>query len=85
MVSKKVNRSAVGRNRIRRRVYEIVRSELDSIVGVHDIVVIVVSAEVRTMEYSEVVGTIQHCFRQAGLYRNTSKNGTIAEIKEINN
>ena len=84
VVSKKVNRSAVGRNRIRRRVYEIVRSELDSIVGVHDIVVIVVSAEVRTMDHSEVVGTIQHCFRQAGLYRNTSKNGTIAEIKEIN-
>ena len=77
VVSKKVHRSAVGRNRIRRRVYEIVRSQLPSIVGVHDIVIIVVSSEVRTMEQGEITATIEQCFRQANLYENTSKDGTI--------
>lgn len=77
VVSKKVNRSAVGRNRIRRRIYEVVRRELDSIPGVHDIVVIVVSSEVRTMEFGDVTSTIEQCFRQASLYENTSKDGTI--------
>ena len=77
VVSKKVNRSAVGRNRIRRRVYEIVRNELPSIVGVHDIVIIVVSSEVRSADSSEIIATIQQCFSQANLYENASKDGTI--------
>ena len=68
VVSKKVHKSAVGRNRIRRRLYEIVRAELPNIPGVHDIVLIVVSSEVRTADYAELTEIVRQCFDQAGLY-----------------
>jgi len=41
VVSKKVLKSAVGRNRIRRRVYEIIRHELPKIDGTFDVVVMI--------------------------------------------
>lgn len=69
VVSKKVHKSAVGRNRIRRRLYEIVRSELPKVAGVHDIAVIVVSSEVRSLPSNELVELISQCFDQAGLYK----------------
>lgn len=49
VVSKKVYKSAVGRNRIRRRIYEWFRVHLEELNDTYDIVCIVSSAEVRTM------------------------------------
>lgn len=54
VVSKKVHKSAVGRNRIRRRLYEIIRHELPAITTVHDVVVIVTSGETLMASHQEL-------------------------------
>lgn len=69
VVSKKVLKGAVGRNRIRRRVYEAVRLELPAIKQNNDIVLNVFSAEVMTVSHDELTGMIKQLFRDAGLYR----------------
>ena len=69
VVSKKVMKSAVGRNRIRRRIYEIVRQELPHFRTVSDIVVIVFSAELATMPIEELSDTLHQLFDQANLYK----------------
>lgn len=68
VVSKKVVKSAVARNRIRRRVYEAVRKELPGIQPSKDIVLIVFSSEVQTIEHDELTETIEYLFDQAGIY-----------------
>lgn len=64
VVSKKIHKSAVGRNRIRRRVYEILRHELPRFTAVYDVAVIITNAEVRTMPHNELVETIQGSLQQ---------------------
>lgn len=54
VVSRKVHKRAVVRNRIRRRVYEILRGELPKLPRVYDIVVIVTTSEVWAAEASEL-------------------------------
>ena len=46
IVSKKVLKSAVGRNRIRRRVYECIRLKLPELNGTYDIAIIILSSEI---------------------------------------
>ncbi len=50
VVSKKVHKSAVKRNRVRRRIYEIVRHLLPEIKNTHDFVITVFTPEVITFE-----------------------------------
>lgn len=69
VISKKVLKSAVGRNRIRRRIYEIIRLELPKFKSAHDVVVLVFSSEVVSMPQEELVAQLQDLFVQAGLYR----------------
>jgi len=69
VVSKKVIKGAVGRNRIRRRVYEIVRQELPTISRGQDLVLVVYSAEVLTVEHTELVQIVRQLFGDAGIYR----------------
>ena len=54
VVSKKVVKSAVGRNRIRRRVYEVLRKNFDLIPKKTDYVFVVFSKEVMEMPFSEL-------------------------------
>lgn len=68
IVSKKTHKSAVGRNRIRRRVYEILRLESPKLNGVYDIAVIVTSGEVLTADYAELSSSLQSLLAQAGVY-----------------
>lgn len=68
VVSKKTLKSAVGRNRIRRRVYEIIRRELPQLKPRHDVVILVFSSELRTTSYEELFGQLQQLFSDAGLY-----------------
>lgn len=70
VVSKKVLKSAVGRNRIRRRIYEIIRHELPRIDGVYDVVVMVFSREVRDMPHNELKQIVVDMFKQADFYCN---------------
>lgn len=54
VVSKKVEKSAVGRNRIRRRVYEALRVNFDLIPKKRDYLFVVFSKEVMNMPFSEL-------------------------------
>ena len=69
VISKKVIKSAVKRNRVRRRLYEAIRLELDNINEQNDIVLIVVSPETLTAQTSELRSALTSCFAQAGLYK----------------
>lgn len=69
VVSKKVHKSAVGRNRIRRRVYEIIRHELPKIPHAYDIAVIVTSSEILTLPAPELEQIVQQSMEQAHLYK----------------
>ena len=73
VVSKKVLKGAVGRNRIRRRLYEYMRTALPRLNDTYDIVIIVTSAELRTISYIELSDQIEQLFAKAELFK-TSKN-----------
>lgn len=68
VVSKKVHKSAVGRNKIRRRFYEAIRSQLPYIKPGSDIVVTIVSGEALSMPFDELTATIKQLFHEADLY-----------------
>ena len=67
VVSKKVLKSAVGRNRIRRRVYEIVRHALPSIATPHDIAILIFSSEAATMAHDELEQLVLNQLIEAGV------------------
>ena len=69
VISKKVIKSAVKRNRLRRRIYEIIRQELPTLKDSHDIVLMVFSAEVYSMSHEALVELIKQLFSQATLYK----------------
>lgn len=52
VVSKKVNKTAVGRNRIRRRVYEVLRKNIDLIPKKTDYIFVVYSPDVIDMPFN---------------------------------
>ena len=54
VVSKKVEKTAVGRNRIRRRVYEALRKNLDYIPKKTDYIFVVFSRDVMTMPFKDL-------------------------------
>lgn len=69
VVSKKVIKSAIGRNRIRRRVYEYIRLSLPRLNDTYDMVIICTSAEIRTMPYAELEAQLDQLFLKADLYK----------------
>jgi len=69
VVSKKTLKGAIGRNRIRRRLYEYVRLHEPNLKDTFDIVIIVTSAELRTLPSSELVGQLDELFSKADLYK----------------
>ena len=54
VVSKKVDKSAVGRNRIRRRVYEVIRRNFEYLPKKMDYVLVIYTPELKTMKFSEL-------------------------------
>ncbi|HJP81582.1 MAG TPA: ribonuclease P protein component [Candidatus Saccharimonadales bacterium] len=79
VVSKKVHKSAVGRNRIRRRIYEIVRHEIPKMHGIHDVAIMVFSSEVITMPHEELEQTLLPLLAQARLYPKEAKDGILKD------
>jgi ribonuclease P protein component len=69
VISKKVIKGAVGRNRVRRRLYEIVRKELPLLKQNSDIVFIVFAGDVRTLPSPELTQSVQQMLRDAGVYK----------------
>ena len=71
IVGKKVAKSAVSRNRIRRRVFEYIRLKLPLINGIYDIVVIVLASDLLTVPYGDLSQQIDQLFEQSGLKQNS--------------
>lgn len=68
VVGKKVAKSAVTRNRIRRRIFEIVRKHLPNIKPHHDISLTVFTAEFSTLPSDELEENVLTLLSQAHLY-----------------
>ncbi len=67
VVSKKVHKSAVGRNRIRRRIYEILRQHVPYFTGVYDVALIITSSEVLTAPHDELALVVKNLLVRAGI------------------
>lgn len=65
VVSKKVEKTAVKRNRIRRRVYEAIRAELPNYNLKRDHIFVVYSKEVITMDFKELRALIHSLLEQS--------------------
>ena len=69
VVSKKVIKSAIGRNRIRRRIYEYLRIHLHQLDKVYDIVVICTSPDLKDIPYPDLKGQLDTLIEKAALYK----------------
>lgn len=69
IVSKKVFKRAYGRNRMRRRIYEIIRSELPHLVTNQDTALIIMTSEVMNASHADLEDNIKQLLSQAGLYK----------------
>ncbi len=67
VVSRKISKSAVVRNRIRRRIYEIVRDYQDSITASYDLVFTIHMVELVDMPHPELAALIHSLLSQAGV------------------
>ena len=67
VVSKKVLKSAVGRNRIRRRTYEAIRSELQKITRPVDCIFIIYSKDILTIDFKELRGLVHNLLKEADI------------------
>lgn len=67
VVSRKVHKSAVVRNRIRRRIYEVVRSKSGAIKAPYDLVFIVYSDQMATVPSSALRDAIIEKLEKAGV------------------
>jgi len=72
VVSKKVLKSAVGRNRIRRRIYEVIRKELPEAKQNQDLVFLVFSSEVLTLPPADLTDVIRQLLQNADIYKKPS-------------
>ena len=64
VVSKKVMKSAVRRNHIRRQIYEYMRLKLPHIDGVYDIAIVASSGELFTTPYEAITDQLNQLFNQ---------------------
>jgi ribonuclease P protein component len=67
VVSKKVLKSAVGRNRIRRRVYEAIRAELPKVEKPVDCIFIIYSKDILDIDYKEIRSLIHNLLKEANI------------------
>jgi ribonuclease P protein component len=67
VISKKVIKGAVRRNRIRRRLYEYIRYKLPQLNGVYDIAVIVLSSELLVLSHSDLASQVDQLLSQANI------------------
>lgn len=70
VISKKVHKSAVGRNLIRRRFYEAIRHQLPYLKpGGVDVAVIIVSGEALSLPFTDINAMLKQMFKEANLYK----------------
>lgn len=69
VVSRKVNKSAVARNRMRRRLYELVRELEPGITQPFDIVITVFQDSLLQAQHKELQGQLKKLFKDAGILK----------------
>jgi ribonuclease P protein component len=74
VVSRKVSKSAVVRNRIRRRIYEIIRNAASGITEPYDLVFTVYSETAATLAHGALKTVILSSLEKAGALQSTSGN-----------
>lgn len=87
VVSRKVSKSAVVRNRVRRRIYEIVRNNSAAINGPFDLVFTVYGDEVARLPHAKLQKAVLGQLRKAGALRSSAQSEAkhdILDSKEIN-
>ena len=67
VVSKKVHKSAVARNRVRRRIFEIIRQNENRITGPYDLVITVFSVDVQNQPPDQLQKTLLNLLAEAGM------------------
>lgn len=70
VVSKKILKTAVGRNRIRRRVYEAIRLELPQFHVNQDSILIINSRDFATMSFEELRKIVHHLLQKTQKHSN---------------
>jgi len=70
VVSRKVHKSAVVRNRIRRRMYEVIRAVDPQITGPYDMVFTAFSDQLATMNYGEFAASVTSQLQKAEIIAN---------------
>jgi ribonuclease P protein component len=75
IVTKKVQKAAPRRNRIRRRVYEIVRTNWSHLSPAQDMVISVYDPQAGVMPYAELENAVIGVFKQAGIWQDTPVDG----------
>jgi ribonuclease P protein component len=78
VVSKKVSKSAVVRNRIRRQLYEAIRRQEARITAPFDIVITVFHEQVKELSGEEVDKLVYTQLKQAGILQPLKKNGVLS-------
>jgi len=71
VVSKKIVKGAVKRNRIRRRVYGYIETKSKEIKPGSDVVIIITAPEVLTLHYGEIKSAIDELFHESKLYKSS--------------
>lgn len=69
VISKKIIKGAVGRNRVRRRLYEIMRHELPNLQDNSDVVLIAFSAEIHSMPAPELSQIVHQLLQESDIYK----------------
>ncbi|OYX41669.1 ribonuclease P protein component [Candidatus Saccharibacteria bacterium 32-49-12] len=69
VIGKKVIKSAVRRNRLRRRIYEIIRLEIPTLKDSYDVALMVFSGEVYSMDHQSLTDQVKQLFSQAQLFK----------------
>ena len=65
VISKKVIKTAVGRNRVRRRIYEAIRLQLPEFKDTKDCIFVIYSKEIKDMNFLELQKIIKNLLEQS--------------------
>jgi ribonuclease P protein component len=81
VVSRKVSKSAVARNRIRRRIYEAVRQQLGESVGSYDLAFMIYDVNLALCDSTEITKLTKQLLKRAGIRPQASQRA-IVDTKE---
>ena len=68
LVSAKVSKKAVERNKIKRQIREVIRLQLEQIKSGYDVVIITLPV-ILGKDYQEIERSVNGCFRRLGVYK----------------